>query len=90
MQPETKIPADMQHEIEEFFRQFALRLLMQAHADPNNPQQVKMALIDHFEEIFPAFSLTAVYQEHAHSARREQMIEVYKACFTQLLMGRLP
>lgn len=39
--------------IRDFFHDFASDILLQAHADSNDPQAVKMALLDHFEEIYP-------------------------------------
>lgn len=45
----------MEKEIATFFRDFALRILAMEHADPNSPREVKQALVNHFEEIYPAF-----------------------------------
>lgn len=80
----------MEQEIADFFRDFAMKIIMQAHVDPNNPQQVKLALIDHFEEIYPAFSQTEVFHLNYQKAGHDKMVSIYKDCFTQLLLGRLP
>ncbi len=80
----------LQQDIAQFFRQFALEVLRKANVDPNNPQAFKMAMVDHFEEIYPRFAMTAVFQEHNEKARHEEMVEEYKRCFTLLLQGTLP
>jgi hypothetical protein len=81
---------NMENDIKTFFRQFAMQKIAQAQADPNNPRQVMMALLNHFEEIYPAFSLTEVYRLNAYTSKREEMIRIYKDCFSHLLAGRLP
>ena len=42
----------MQKEITAVFRDFALQVLAEAHVDPNNPKAVKLAMLDHYEEIY--------------------------------------
>lgn len=80
----------MQEDIAAFFRDFALRVLTEAHVDPNNPKAFKLAMLDHYESIYPHFAQTQVFRENNHQARHEEMVEEYKRCFTLLLMGRLP
>lgn len=80
----------MQEDITQFFRDFAMRVLMAAHVDPNNSREFKLAMLDHYEDIYPQFSLTTVFQENNNKARHEEMVEEYKRCFTLLLMGKLP
>ena len=69
-------------EVTTFFRTFALQVLQQAHVDPNDPRGMKLALLDHYEEIYPRFSLTP--------AGHDKMVEEYRRCFSMLLVGRLP
>lgn len=80
----------MREDIATFFRDFALRVLAAAHADPNNPRAVKMAMLDHYEEIYPRFSLTTVFQENYNKEGHEEMVAEYRRCFSLLLVGRLP
>lgn len=80
----------MQEEITSFFRDFAMRILMDAHVDPNDSKAFKLAMLDHYEEIYPRFSLTKVFQENNKSGRHEEMVEEYRRCFSLLLTGRLP
>ena len=69
-------------EVTAFFRTFALQVLQQAHVDPNDPRGMKLALLDHYEEIYPRFSLTP--------AGHAKMVSEYRRCFSMLLVGRLP
>ena len=80
----------MQEDITSFFRAFALQVLRKANVDPNDPRAFKLAMLDHYEEIYPRFSLTEVFRQHNEKVRHEEMVEEYKRCFTLLLMGRLP
>lgn len=80
----------MQEDIVAFFRAFALQVLAHAHVDPNDPYGVKMALLDHYEEIYPSFSLTPVFRANYHKRRHAEMVDEYRRCFSMLLMGRLP
>ncbi len=80
----------MQKEITAFFRDFALQVLAEAHVDPNNPKAVKLAMLDHYEEIYPRFSMTSVFLENNERAGHEAMVEEYRRCFSLLLMGRIP
>jgi hypothetical protein len=81
---------DMEQDIATFFRDFALRILTLEHVDPHDPHHVKMALLNHYEEIYPAFTLTVSFQKYAHTVEEPRMIEAYKHNFSLLLMGRLP
>lgn len=77
-------------EVTAFFRTFALQVLQQAHVDPNDPRGMKLALLDHYEEIYPRFSLTPVFHECYRKAGHAKMVEEYRRCFSMLLVGRLP
>ena len=76
-------------EVTTFFRTFALQL-QQAHVDPNDPRGMKLALLDHYEEIYPRFSLTPVFHACYQKAGHDKMVEEYRRCFSMLLVGRLP
>lgn len=80
----------MQEDIATFFRDFALRVLTSAKVDPNNPKAFKLAMLDHYEQIYPHFAQTQVFKDNNNQARHEEMVNEYKRCFTLLLMGRLP
>lgn len=80
----------MEKEIATFFRDFAFRILTMEHADPNSPREVKQALVNHFEEIYPAFAMTEVFKQNFEKAGHNKMVEVYKANFSLLLLGKLP
>lgn len=80
----------MQEDITEFFRDFALRIIMAAHVDPNDSRAFKLAMLDHYEEIYPLFSLTKVFQENNNKSRHQEMVEEYRRCFSILLTGKLP
>lgn len=81
---------NMEREIAVFFRKFALRILAMEYVDPNDSRGVKMALLNHYEEIYPAFTLTASFQQNVHTVNEARMIEAYKYNFSLLLAGRLP
>lgn len=80
----------MNEEITAFFREFALRVLHEAHVDPNDPRAFKLAMLDHYEEIYPHFALTPVFRKHNGTAGHQQMVDEYRRCFSLLLVGRLP
>ena len=80
----------MNEEIALFFRNFALRVLTMEHADPNSPREVKNAMLNHYEEIYPAFALTEVFKHNYGKTGHDEMVEAYKANFSLLLMGKLP
>lgn len=80
----------MQVAITTFFRDFALRVLSEAHVDPNNPKAFKLAMLDQYEQIYSHFSMTQVFKDNFGKAGHDAMVEEYKRCFTLLLMGRLP
>lgn len=80
----------MHEDISLFFRQFALQRLGLADGATPQPQTVKMMMVNHCEEIYPAFSATDVFKRHYRKARHEEMVEEYKRCFSLLLCGRLP
>ncbi len=80
----------MEKEIATFFRGFALRVLLAEHADPNNPRQVKEVMVNHYEEIYPAFAQTEVFKKYNNQPGHDKMVEAYKKNFTLLLNGRLP
>jgi|LAHS01.1.fsa_nt_gb hypothetical protein len=80
----------MRQEITLFFREFALRVLRRANVDINDPRAFKLAMLDHYEEIYPQFSLTPVFQAHNNKDGHQQMVNEYRRCFSLLLAGRLP
>lgn len=80
----------MRQQITLFFREFALEVLRDAGVDPNDPRAFKLAMLDHYEEIYPRFSMTQVFRENNEQAGHEDMVEEYRRCFSLLLVGRLP
>lgn len=80
----------MKTEISKFFHDFTLRILLAEHADPNNPRQVKEAMINHYEEIYPAFAQTEVFKRCYNQPDHDKMVEAYKENFTMLLCGKIP
>lgn len=81
---------EVAQQVTRFFREFAMRRLTDAHADFNNAAAVKMMMLNHCEEIYPAFTLTSVFRENNGKARHKAMVEAYRYCFSLLLQGRLP
>lgn len=77
-------------EIQRFFHDFALEILTKAQVDLNNPKQVKMAMLDHYEEIYPAFAKTETFRQNNGTEHHEEMVNAYRNCFSILLTGRLP
>ena len=73
-----------------FFHDLAWQTIMAAKAAPNNPQAVKMAMLDHFEEIYPRFSTTEIFRQCNGTALHEVMVEEYRGNFNLLLSGILP
>ncbi len=80
----------IREEVTTFFQTFALQVLQQAHVDPNDPKAMKLALLDHYEEIYPRFSLTPVFHACYRKAGHTKMVAEYRRCFSMLLVGRLP
>jgi hypothetical protein len=80
----------MQEAVTAFFHDFALQVIANAHVDPNNPRAVKLAMLDHYEEIYPRFSLTEVFRANNGKAGHQAMVDEYRRCFSLLLSGRLP
>jgi len=80
----------IEQEIQDFFHQFTLRILREANADPNSPKAVKMAMLDHFESIYPHFSMTDVFKRCNGKEHHDLMVEEYKKNFTLLLEGKVP
>ena len=81
---------DIKDKVNAFFHDFARQTIMAAKADPNNPQAVKMAMLDHFEEIYPRFSTTEIFHRCNGTALHEIMVEEYRDNFNLLLSGFLP
>lgn len=81
---------DIKDKVNAFFHDFAWQTIMAANADPDNPQAVKMALIDHLEEIYPRFSTTEIFRRYNGTALHEIMVEEYRGNFSLLLSGILP
>lgn len=73
-----------------FFRQFALSQLSAKASDTPDPRDIKMMMVNHCEEIYPAFAKTDVFKRHNQQEGHERMVEEYRRCFTLLLTGRLP
>ncbi len=80
----------MHEDISTFFRQFALQHLAAADGAKPSPQAVKMMMVSHSEDIYPAFAETAVFKRCFQQEGHQQMVDEYKRCFTLLLCGRLP
>jgi hypothetical protein len=47
-------------------------------------------MLDHYEEIYPRFSLTEVFRANNGKAGHQAMVDEYRRCFSLLLSGRLP
>lgn len=73
-----------------FFRQFALNQLSSTSTEAVDPRDIKMMMVNHCEEIYPAFAKTEVFKRHYQQEGHDLMVEEYKRCFTLLLTGRLP
>lgn len=80
----------MKKEIATFFRDFALRVMLTEHADPNNPHEVKEAMLNHYEDIYPAFAKTEIFKKYYNQPDHDKMVEAYKENFTMLLCGKIP
>lgn len=80
----------IRHDVKDFFHRFATDIIRQAGADPSAPSEVKMAMIDHFERIYPNFAQTQVFQQCNQTEKEPSMIEAYRENFTLLLQGRIP
>lgn len=80
----------IEEEIQLFFRNFALEILKKANADLNSPKQVKLAMLDHYEEIYPAFAKTETFRQNNGTKHHEEMVNAYRKYFSILLTGRLP
>ena len=80
----------MRKEISYFFHHFAMRIMLLEHVDPNNPRNVKMSMLNHYEEIYPAFAQTNVFKENNGREGHDKMVELYKEYFTMLLAGKIP
>ncbi len=81
---------NLRDDISLFFRQFALKRLSAADATDVDPRDIKMMMVNHCEEIYPAFARTDVFKRCFQQAGHDRMVEEYKRCFTLLLSGRLP
>ncbi len=73
-----------------FFRQFALDQLSATSPKGLDPRDIKMMMVNHCEEIYPAFAKTDVFKRCYQQEEHDRMVEEYKRCFTLLLTGRLP
>lgn len=80
----------MRKEISSFFHHFAMHIMLLEHADPNNPKSIKMSMLNHYEEIYPAFAQTKVFKENNGREGHDKMVELYKEFFSMLLMGKIP
>lgn len=80
----------LQEDVTVFFRKFALRVLEDAKVNPNDPKAFKLAMLDHYEQIYAHFSQTQVFKDNYNQAKHDEMVAEYKRCFTLLLMGKLP
>lgn len=80
----------MRKEISSFFHHFAMHIMLLEHADPNNPKSVKMSMLNHYEEIYPAFAQTNVFKENNGREGHDKMVELYKEFFSMLLVGKIP
>lgn len=83
--------SELEQKIQMFFRSFALQTLQQTKADATNPRAVKQAILDYYEEIYPAFARTDIFKACPEgSADYKTMVEAYKQNFSLLLEGRIP
>lgn len=80
----------LQDDISLFFREFALWQLSATGSQHINPRDIKMMMVDHCEEIYPAFAKTDVFKCNYQQEGHMRMVEEYKRCFTLLLEGKLP
>lgn len=81
---------EVEQQVTAFFHVYAMKVLLAAHIDPNNAHDVKMAMLDHYESIYPAFSLTQVFRDNNGTRYHDDMVAAYRYCFSMLLEGRVP
>lgn len=83
--------SELEQEIQAFFRSFALQIINDAKADANDPRAVKQAMLEHYEDIYPAFARTQTFKACPEGSENyATMVEAYRYNFTILLEGRLP
>lgn len=80
----------IEKEVAIFFHHYALEILTKLHVDRSNKRQVKEALLEHYEEIYPAFSQTKVFERCFKKAEHDAMVAAYRTNFSLLLDGYLP
>ena len=86
-----KIPLNtIEKEVAIFFHHYALEILTKQQIDMTNKRQVKEALLEHYEEIYPAFSQTKVFERCFKKAEHDAMVAAYRTNFSLLLDGYLP
>ena len=81
---------EVEQQVTAFFREYAMKVLITAHVDPNNAHGVKPAMLDHYEQLYPAFTLTPAFKAYNKSKHHDDMVEAYRYCFSLLLQGRVP
>ncbi|MBO1363484.1 hypothetical protein JHU38_06815 [Prevotella sp. A2931] len=82
---------ELEQEIQAFFRSFALQVINDAKADATDPRAIKQAMLEHYEDIYPAFARTQTFKACPEGSERyKMMVEAYRHNFTILLEGRLP
>lgn len=80
----------IEKEVAIFFHHYALEILIKQQIDMTNKRQVKEALLEHYEEIYPAFSQTKVFERCFKKAEHDAMVAAYRTNFSLLLDGYLP
>lgn len=80
----------IEKEVAIFFHHYALEILTKQHVDRTNKRQVKEALLEHYEQIYPAFSQTKVFERCFQKADHYAMVAAYRTNFSLLLEGYLP
>lgn len=80
----------IEKEVAIFFHHYALEILIKQQIDMTNKRQVKEALLEHYEQIYPAFSQTEVFERCFQKADHEAMVAAYRTNFSLLLEGCLP
>lgn len=80
----------IEQEVALFFRHYALSVLQHHQVDTTDKRAVKQTLIAYYEQIYPAFSKTKVFEYCFEKAQHNVMVEAYKKNFLLLLQGVLP
>lgn len=81
---------NIEREVACFFRNYALDILSKQHIDSSDKRAVKQALIEYYEQIYPAFAETKIFKLCFEKEYHDNMVEAYKKNFYLLLEGIIP